>query len=1139
MGYIIPGGRFHRFGDTLINHNTQSNVIPSTKPIVTNSIGDVQRRIARARSVTAATDISRTAPTFNDPRYTFTTLSIPTDLRTLNGLYRFFDDTDPVVGNSLRLHSEFPLSRVSLKDIGDVVISDHYHDMWNRIQMEKLLFDIALEYWRIGNVFSYGAWNVDDLMWDQFVILNPDYVTVEGTYLNQKPFIKLQPDEHLKRVVTTGQPKFLYDQLPKEIIKYIRMGQEIPLSPNNVFHIAHNKAPYETLGRSIIKRILKSLIYEDRMSMANFAIATRQTIPITVVKLGDPASVEEDHFVNFKENNELKVMSFKDMWEKYSGPITEHGENKQTKYVGTYNLFTLSQNSNGSQTWNKIEHILRHPTPNEIVKVNTPLATLRMTEGHGLYWINPHTGKYEMVTPGALRLRENPTIVTMDRFDYSIKADKVFGLNLTPDLSYLLGLWTADGSFEGWKNKSGKHVSNKKIKISNSDKGIGRYLISKYTATEYRSARDTVYYFYHEIVEALVNYYEVPKEGTIAKSGREKVPQEILFNYDDKIVGAFLAGLFDGDGYLSKNPHNIGVMCGSSKEFAHWISLALLGKGILSQTVFRSNAWEVLVSGKRDILKYLDLIEPYIQHNKKKTRAIHYRKHFTDINGRQNKIYIHDIADNVLNILFANTPARIHHGALPLNYLKKKPRVTCSTIQRCAVPCTEKSIYQNLCGVSISSLQNEKKQSEYVYDLMLENNPHTFLTAGEGWCLSSNSGWVPEDSELEEFRELMSARETDPNFSIVYHWGIDIQFYGAGGKIWNLTNEFNRIMKWKLLGLGISENILTGGGSYASAYAQLEVLRQRYLHFQTTLQNFVYSGMFEPVAAACGFYKTSSVTSGRYYQGKRFGADNDELTKISAELSKHQGIYTNDESQEYVNRLLQKQAEATSKVEYVYPKLDWDLLSLSNDVQYKSFLMNFDRLFPGQRKISDQTFYAAARLDPEAEKTKIEREFKQGLEDKLEKARILKEYKQKFIDEGLPIPLDIEPKPVGPGAPGSPGSPGPGGSIVPPGGVPQLGGTGGGNLPGAPAMVPNAPIGKGQFEGAPPKTPRTPEASRLKSQQIHEHLTNAALDIDKENKEEVLRLRKFNKEAGIPVDQIDTEAKINAESKKKENSTES
>ncbi|KKM15028.1 hypothetical protein LCGC14_1700210, partial [marine sediment metagenome] len=464
MGYILPGGRFSRYGDSLINADTQSAMVtvPQVKPISGRSLTGAQGRIAAARSVTA-TDISRTAPTFNDPRYTFTTLSIPTDLRTLNGLYRFFDDTDPLVGNAIRLHCEFPLSRVSLKEVGDPVIQRHYEDMWERIQMDSLLFNIGLEYWRIGNVFPYGAWNVDDMMWEQFVILNPDYVTVEGTYLNQRPFIKLQPDEHLKKIVTTGQPKFLYDQLPPEIVKYVRMGQEIPLSPQNVFHIAHNKSPYETLGRSVIKRILKSLIYEDRMSMANFAIATRQTIPITVVKIGDP-----------------------------------------------------------------------------------------------------------------------------------------------------------------------------------------------------------------------------------------------------------------------------------------------------------------------------------------------------------------------------------------------------------------------------------------------------------------NSGWVPNDEELEEVRELLSAREVDPNFTIIYHWGIDIQFYGASGKIWNLTNEFNRIMKWKMLGLGISEAILTGGSSYATAYAQLEVLRQRYLHFQQTMQTFVYRGVFEPVAYACGFYKTEDVVAGRYYSGKKFGNPTDADMPETDILSKHAANFNNEDNEDYVAQLKAKHAANVS-----------------------------------------------------------------------------------------------------------------------------------------------------------------------------------------------------------------------------------
>jgi len=684
MGHLIPGSRFRRFGDTLINSNSSTQV-PSVKGTIGQG-ASIQGRKAAALSATAAADINRTAPTFNDPRYTFTTLSIPTDLRTLNGLYRFFDDTDPVVGNAIRLHSEFPLSRISLRDVGDKLIQRHYEEMWDKLNVPKLLFDIALEYWRIGNVFPYGAWNASTMMWDQFVILNPDYVTVEGTYLNQRPLIKLQPDEHLKKIIQTGQPKMLYDQLPPEVIKYVRMGQEIPLSPNNVFHLAHNKAPYETLGRSIIKRILKSLIYEDRMSMANFAIATRQVIPITIVKLGDP-----------------------------------------------------------------------------------------------------------------------------------------------------------------------------------------------------------------------------------------------------------------------------------------------------------------------------------------------------------------------------------------------------------------------------------------------------------------NSGWVPEEDEMENVRELFNAREVDPNLTIFYHWGINVEFYGASGKIWNLTNEFNRIMKWKMIGLGISEAILTGGANYATAYAQLEVLRQRYLHFQNTLSRFVYEGMFAPVARQCGFYKSTTEVSGPHYSGRVHGNSADMKAAEQEMLEANTHTFENPTAERFRQSLSSRKVAA--KPVEIYPMLDWDLLSLSTDVQYRNFLMNLDKLFPGQRKISDETFYAAAKLDPATEKHKLEKEFEDQLASAFDKAELITKWQKKFAENGLPFPANLTG--VQPGQPGAgagappggmggaalpmmPGSPAAGRSVVPPGGAPQMGGAGGGAPMGGPPAVPNAPVGRNNFTGG---APASPAEARIQSQKLHKSLLEASMEIDAENEEEIKRLRKFNADAGVPVDEIDAQVK--------------
>ena len=113
---MLAGGKFKRFGDSLIPGNDNSVTTPHVTPKIGASLTGTKGRIAQQqRKIAAATaDISRTAPTFNDPRYSFTTLSIPTDLRTLNGLYRFFDDTDPLVVNIKRsLNSSTDLSFLS------------------------------------------------------------------------------------------------------------------------------------------------------------------------------------------------------------------------------------------------------------------------------------------------------------------------------------------------------------------------------------------------------------------------------------------------------------------------------------------------------------------------------------------------------------------------------------------------------------------------------------------------------------------------------------------------------------------------------------------------------------------------------------------------------------------------------------------------------------------------------------------------------------------------------------------------------------------------------------------------------------------------------------------------------------------
>ncbi|MHA1834735.1 MAG: hypothetical protein ACTSV7_12200, partial [Candidatus Baldrarchaeia archaeon] len=999
MGYLIPGGRIRRFGDSLIAGDTAELVkVPSVKPITGSSITNTQSRIARMKSATTAADISRTAPTFNDPRYTFTTLSIPTDLRTLNGLYRFFDDTDPVVGNALRLHVEFPLSRVSMKTHSDPVIQAHFEEMWNRVNMEKLLFDVALEYWRIGNVFPYGAWNVSDMMWDQFVVLNPDYVTVEGTYLNKKPYIKLQPDEHLKKVVTTGQPKFLYDQLPQEIIKYIRMGQEIPLSPQNVFHVSHNKAPYETLGRSIIKRILKSLIYEDRMSMANFAIATRQTIPITVVKIGDPASGWVPADTELEEVRELLSAREVDpnfCYDEETECLTDQGWIKYPDL--TYDHKIASFNPNG----NKLEY--HHPQAitiqdydDDMIHFKTRKIDCKVTPNHRM-WVKRDEKwqvvfAQDVVETDILRTCVDTYESTPLPDDLTIAGQKVS----TGDFFEFIGWYISEGSISGGAYNG---IRNYRVQITQTQNG-------SFDAVEKLMQKLPWDYVLHQDCQFTINNRKLGDylvENFGKGSNKKKLPRWVL-DAPPELLERMFTSYIEGDGTAIKTKSGVLYQAYTvSEDLADDLQEIGIKLGYSVSLTSRENSFKW--GGEKIPGTLRDGERHYTRANGEKYHDI-YRLNFSvDEVSRFPSLKRRKDYD---------TPLK-QEPVLVGEVTRKGKRVDWAKIDLPSIlGQTDGYAPQvaDLLGCSVGTVLNQMKQlgippkkvgtrtSRYEDTGNIQRVPYK----GKIWCVSVPSGI---------FVTRRHGCPTVAGNTIVYHWGIDIQFYGAAGKIWNLTNEFNRIMKWKLLGLGISEAILTGAGSYASAYAQLEVLRQRYLHFQNTLQTFVYQGIFEPVAKQCGFYKTQDTVAGKYYQGKKYGSPDNHIAKTEEMLRSHSREHHNPDSYSFVTSLMRKQAATDEMISLEYPEMDWDLLSLSNDVQYRNFLMNFDRLFPGQRKVSDATFYAAAKIDKNSEREKISREHSENLEDQLERAEITKEYQKKFADKGIPFPGDPKQGPPG------------------------------------------------------------------------------------------------------------------------------
>ena len=773
MGRLLVGGKIQSVIKSASETDFQQARgfvdVPDIKPLRgTRGINKIQDGIAKQGTL----DVTRNAPLFNDPRYTSSTLSIPTDERTCNGLYRFFTETDPIVGSAVRLQTELPLADLKLGQCEDTGVQQHFEEMWDRINGIKLLTDITGERAEIGNCYPFGAFNEHDYMWDQFAILNPDYVKMESTWVNQKPLIKLIPDEALKKVVHTQSPSFIFKQLPQEIVKYVMFNQEIPLASNNVFHIAHAKRPYELRGRSIIKRILKTLMLEDRFNQANFALATRHAVPITVVKIGDPQSLVGSSFVFVKDlEGNTDILTFDQLWDKYEGIVSVTDDYYETKDIKKHGLVTMSISNAGEQKWSPVNQILRHKTPKEMVKLKTAHADVCSTTAHGFMWLNPKTAKYEEVSPIQLQEREHASIITANLFNYTAPlVDKVFGQDVTTDFVYWLGLWTTDGGL--------KDNTSYQLTISNKDQGVIDKIYSlslkpiKESSSNPLSSCKLFKYNEPELKQELIKFYGY-KWGYKAnkgdrkapKTGIEKLPHSLLFHPDNDIFGALLAGIIDGDGTVTPGNGSVTINFCTSLQLEHELSLALLSRNITSNIVecpagkmSTRPLYCLKVSGKENVEKLYELVRNHIAHSLKQIRFMELLNLLPE-KPREQFSNSYDFDREILSEMFPNWREPVPGGSKYGKY-----RLSSSVIEKFSEECFAQDQTRRFYCDSVLGIDKVKVPDKYVYDLSLGGDDHTYLAGGKGWILTHNSGWLPGNEEINDVRDLFASYDLDPNF---------------------------------------------------------------------------------------------------------------------------------------------------------------------------------------------------------------------------------------------------------------------------------------------------------------------------------------------------------------------------------------
>jgi hypothetical protein len=233
------------------------------------------------------TNSDRMAPEVFSPLFLLANLNLPRDRVTMNAWNRIYYDTNPIVRNSVNLHSSYPISKINI-GCKNKKVQQFFLEWGEKIDLYSIVYGVALEYWKLGEAFPYAELDQGTGTWKRITILNPDYVHVKRSVIGDQTIVSLRPDATLQRLIGSTDPGDLAmkSRLPPHIVDYVRRGQNIPLDNFNISHLKLLSSPYDIRGTSIIVSVYKDLMLLDKIREAKFAQADGMINPLTLVKLG-------------------------------------------------------------------------------------------------------------------------------------------------------------------------------------------------------------------------------------------------------------------------------------------------------------------------------------------------------------------------------------------------------------------------------------------------------------------------------------------------------------------------------------------------------------------------------------------------------------------------------------------------------------------------------------------------------------------------------------------------------------------------------------------------------------------------------------------------------------------------------------
>lgn len=248
-----------------------------------------QKQAAMTNVWGAGSDTMRLPLTYIDPLFDPVLILFPKEnIRELNRRLRHYYNYHPIVGTVIDTHVEFSLCDFELM-VPDDTINKEYNRIKEELNLHELLMQAGRDYFLLGEAYLYGDWDDIDLKWKSFVQFPPENIEVFKTYVGPGVLYALKPDEELRRVLTSSKAmdKAIASLIPDDLKESILKGKPYILNNNNLVVLSRKPAAYVARGFSLVTRILKYLLLEEKVLLLLFTYIDTSTFPIRICKVGD------------------------------------------------------------------------------------------------------------------------------------------------------------------------------------------------------------------------------------------------------------------------------------------------------------------------------------------------------------------------------------------------------------------------------------------------------------------------------------------------------------------------------------------------------------------------------------------------------------------------------------------------------------------------------------------------------------------------------------------------------------------------------------------------------------------------------------------------------------------------------------